>query len=83
MVYRPLHVGTGGNVKILDTVWMVVCPPNDAGVIYAMAQSAPAVWRDIKERELMGTGMTAAMLRRKGYRAKQVQICLLDKEDAK
>jgi hypothetical protein len=70
-------------VKVLDTVWMVTCPPNDAGVIYAIAQSALAVWSEIETREIMGSGVTAAMLRKKGYRAKQVQIVLMEKGDAK
>lgn len=70
-------------MKILDTVWMVVCPPNNSGVIYAISQSAPSLWEDIEKREVMGTGVTAAMLRKKGYRAKQVQIVLMDEGDAK
>ena len=60
--------------KTLDIVWMITCPPNDAGVIYAMAQSKEAVWADIERRELMGTGTTAAMLRKRGYRARQVRL---------
>jgi hypothetical protein len=73
-------------MNILDTVWMVVCPTGpkgETGVVYAIAQSAAAVWEDIEQREVMGTGMTAAMLRKKGYRARQVQICLMDEGDAK
>lgn len=70
-------------MKILDTVWMVTCPPNDAGVIYALSQSKESVWADIEDREVMGTGMTAKALRKRGYRAKQVQIVLMDKDDAR
>ena len=70
-------------MKILDTVWMVVGPPDKVGVIYAIGQSASMVWADIERRQIMGTGVTAKALRKKGYRAKQVQIVLMDKEDAR
>ena len=61
--------------KVLDKVWVVVLP-NDAGVIYAVSGSLAELWADIEERELMGTGITAEMLRRNGYRAQRVEIVL-------
>ena len=70
-------------MKILDTVWMVVCPPNNAGVIYALSQSKESLWEDIEQREVMGTGVDRKFLKKKGYKAKQVQIMLMEAEDVK
>ena len=61
--------------KLLDSVWMVLTPENN-GVIYCVGNSASEVWRRVEEEEQMGTGVTAAMLRRRGYKAKRVLIYL-------
>lgn len=50
--------------------------PNQQGVIYVMGDSAQEVWSKVENDELMGTGITAKMLRARGYRAKKVTIYL-------
>ena len=53
------------------------------GVVYAIGASAADVWATIEMEEIMGTGMTAPMLRRRGYKAKRVHLMLPEKGDVK
>lgn len=61
-------------MKILDEVWMLVHKDSDE-VIYAIDGSASGVWKKVVDEEVMGTGITTAMLWRQGFRAKKVSIC--------
>jgi hypothetical protein len=59
-------------MKILDTVWMLV---KNKAVIYTIGTSAQDVWKRVIESEVMGTGVTEEVLRKRGWRAKKVSIC--------
>jgi len=62
--------------KVLDTVYMIVMP-DAIGIVYGPpATSARDAWARVEELELMGSGVTAHELRRRGYRARRVQIML-------
>lgn len=60
----------------LDTVYMIVCPDNKGVVYDSIALSAKESWRKVEEMEVMGTGVTKEILRKRGYRAKLVDIKL-------
>ena len=62
------------NIKILDTVWMLT--HETEGVVYCIGHSAQEVWQEVIGRQLMGTGITKETLRKRGWRAKQVNITL-------
>ena len=62
-------------MKSICTTWTSLLP-NQQGVLYVMGDSAQEVWSKVENEELMGTGMTAKMLRARGYRAKKVTIYL-------
>lgn len=59
--------------KIIDRGWMLI---NEEGAIYCFGKSAKGVWDEVVASELMGTGITKDDLKKKGYRAKKVAICL-------
>ncbi len=59
-------------MEVLDTVWMLV---KNKAVIYTVGTSAKDVWTRVLEGEVMGTGVTEEMLRKRGWRAKKVFIC--------
>lgn len=62
-------------MKVLDRVWVVASPGN-SGIIYCMDSTQAGVWAKVEREEVMGTGVTAAMLRKRGYVARKVAIVL-------
>lgn len=64
-------------MKVLDRVWMLV-KENPTEVIYLASGSPSQVWEAVVESEMMGTGVTKEILKKRGFRAKKVAIVIED-----
>lgn len=63
--------------NILDEVWMLYSE-KEKSLIYAVERSARGIWNRVIDEEVYGTGITKEALKKRGYVAKKVKICLAD-----